>query len=192
MQYKDSKAFIPITLSMAIFPLLPFFSILLFALVIALENKVNSKTFKIFIFLISTFLGLINSTKIPESDLLSYINLFKDIPNYSFFEYIFLKGKEPIYFSLNYLLYYLTNGNTNIYLILSTIISYSFFLLALFKFHKHINSSNSLIVFSILTAAFLPQLFSLSAHLNRQFLATSIFLYALILQLFSRSCLKLT
>lgn len=93
-------------------------------------------------------------------------------------------GKEPVFFIFTYLMYYLTNGNVAIYLIISTVLAYTFFFTAIYKFFMIYTNNNSIIVFAILLAAFFPQLFSLSAHLNRQFIAASILLYALVMKLF--------
>ncbi len=176
----DAVSLIPLLL----FPVMPFVSLMLFLIFLLLKQYASVKSLFLFFVLLSIYLGLINATKAPESDLIHYISDFENIKYYSFFEYILDSGKEPVFYIFNYITYYLTNGNVSLYIIILTVTAYCFFFSAIYKFHKHIKSSNALLILSIIMAAFLPQLFSLSAHITRQFLASSVLLYAMVLQLF--------
>ena len=171
-------------ISLALFPLLPFFSVLVFAALLLYEQKTKPNTFYIFFFLLSLYLGLINATKVQDNDLENYYAVFSEVKFYSFFDYILAIGKEPVFFALNYIIYYLTGGNTQWYIIIISILPYNFFFIAIYKFFQKVNNQNSIIVFAIILAAFFPQLFSLSAQLIRQFLAASIIMYVLVSKIF--------
>lgn len=183
INYNTYISAVVIILSLLLYPLLPFWSIILLSAIFAVNSQYKERIFILYLFLLSLYLGLINATKIPESDLIGYIDIFEDVEYYSFRTYIFLAGKEPVFFLYNYIIYYLIGGNTSSYIIITTVIAYMFFFCAINKFLR-LYSKNSIIIFSIIIAAFFPQLFSLSAHLIRQFLAASILLYAIVLKLF--------
>ena len=183
INYNTYISAVVIILSLLLYPLLPFWSIILLSAIFAVNSQYKERIFILYLFLLSLYLGLINATKIPESDLIGYIDIFEDVEYYSFRTYIFLAGKEPVFFLYNYIIYYLIGGNTSSYIIITSVIAYMFFFCAINKFLR-LYSKNSIIIFSIIIAAFFPQLFSLSAHLIRQFLAASILLYAIVLKLF--------
>ena len=140
--------------------------------------KPTKVLYQIYFLLLAVYLGLINITKIPESDLINYYERFLMVKEYDFFSYILIMGKEPFFSIYNYLLYYLTNGNAQILILLSTAISYWFVLNAIFIYYKVLKANDSILMFAIVITVFFPQLFSLSAHLIRQFMAASILLYA--------------
>jgi hypothetical protein len=173
-----------IILCVLIFPLLPFVSVLLFTITIAGLPRISKFTFySLFIFL-SIYLGLINVTKVPESDLINYYEYFFLAEDFPFLTYILLVGKEPVFFIYNYVIFYLTNGSIHFYILISTIIAYTFFFSAILNFFQAIKASQKVVLSAVIFAAFFPQLFSLSAHLIRQFMAASILLYALVQKIF--------
>lgn len=181
VSFSDDKI---IFLSLFIYSISPFFSILIMALLIVSVQLKSDKIFLFFIVLLSLYLGLINSTKVPESDLVGYYDIYLLAKNYSLYDYLLLMNKEPFYFFLNYVLFYLFLGNKMLFMIGITMLSYCFYFFAIYKYMKCIGSDNHLIVFALMLAAFFPQLFSLSAHLIRQFLAASILMYAIVIRLF--------
>jgi hypothetical protein len=126
------------------------------------------------LFFLSLFLGLINSLKVPESDLINYISSFEVIAEFNFMEYIIISNKEFGFFTLNYILYYLTDGNFAIYMIIFTSLSYFILFFSLLKMHRALKLEAVSLLLSIGVAFLFPVLFSLSAHLMRQFLAASL------------------
>ena len=60
-----------------------------------------------------------------------------------------------------------------------SVISYSFFLAAIFNFSNWIGLNYRLSILSLIVAALFPQIFSFSAHLLRQFFSVSVGFYAL-------------
>ncbi len=170
----------PITLfSLPLFVVNPLVSLVLLFSLSFLRKPAKSNYYIIFS-LVSLYLGFINSTKIPESDLITYKYQFLDAGTEPFIKYIFSYGKEPVFYAINYLVYHLTSGNFELYLIFLTFISYQFLFVSIYIYYRKIGSSDNLILFSIALAALFPELFSLSAHLLRQFLATSLLIYYIV------------
>ena len=98
-----------------IFLLNPFLSVILCAASI-LVSKPRGNTMLYFWFAITAlWLGLLNITKEPESDQLMYLIYFNraaDLnPLDGILHYAGRSEKEPIYGLLNYLCYWLLNGN---------------------------------------------------------------------------------
>ena len=125
-----------------------------------------------------------NTTKLPESDLAIYLGQFNDVRHYSLLEYISFYQKEPAFYTFNYIMYYLTFGNYKVYILTLTVISYFALFMSLSIFYKHINPRNNQILFAIALAALFPQLFSLSSHLLRQFLASGLLMYYIVNKIF--------
>lgn len=134
--------------------------------------------------ILSALLGLINALKIPTSDLQNYLEMFRAVENNNFIEYIFSEGKEPIFFTLNYILFHLVNGSETAYIILFTFICYFILFFSIWKMHLYLRLGLFQFMLAIGVAFLFPNLFSLSAHLMRQFLAGSILLYVLVQYIF--------
>lgn len=168
--------FIPVLL----FFISPFFTVVLTSIFVVSVIKEREAFFKAFFFILALYLGFINATKVPESDLINYHNYFYDVKKYNFIEYTFLLGKEPVFFAINYILYYLLKGNVILYMVIITFVPYYIFFRAINLYFKRIRSSSHVILTAVFLVAFFPQLFSLSAHLIRQFFASAFLFYAII------------
>jgi len=168
---------------LAIFCIWPLLGVLISAVIILSGWSITKKQYYILFCLLALYLGLINSTKLVQNDLINYVSYFKEVPQHHFLRYIFVTRKEPIFFIYNYLCYYLTGGSIKLYLIITTFISYIFLFVAIYKYYNTIRNKPEIIIFAILIIAFFPQLFSLSAQVIRQFMAASIMVYAMVLKL---------
>lgn len=175
--YNNSSAQLLLLLT---FPFFPLFTILFCVLIILNNNDNQGNLIRLLIFLISVYLGLINTTKIYESDLVNYVSIYLDAGKYNIWDYAFIKGKEPVFFIYNYIFYYITGGNLKIYLFGTTFIEYMFYLNAIFIFLNSKTSMKNPVISGIIIGAFFPQIFSLSLHLIRQFLATAIMIYVIV------------
>ncbi|WP_200980052.1 EpsG family protein [Echinicola sp. 20G] len=122
----------------------------------------------------SAVLGVLNANKIPESDLYNYIENYRSIGGFGFLDYINHSLKEPAFFMYNYILHTVFAGNVKLYLIAHTTICYFLIGYAIIRCQEKLGFS-PLVLFAGFIAAFgFPNLFSLSAHLMRQFLAASL------------------
>lgn len=147
----------------------------MFLLCIA-TNTSNKYIYYSLYFLISIFFGLVNSTRIPESDLLQYENFFEDAGRFNFSTYIGIYGfREIAYFIFSYLSYYLLLGNFKLYLVLVSFIQYYLIFLSLHKLFK--DEPKLIILFAVIIQFLNASVFFPSVHLLRQMLAASIFMF---------------
>jgi len=135
--------------------------------------------FKIVIFFLCSLFGIINSTKLIESDLLLYEYDFNRSEGLNLFEYLILVKKDFLYYLLNFVFSNHISNSFKLFLFFVTFISYVIYFLTLLNFS--FDSSKVMVekYTLILIGMFMPLLFSLSGHLIRQFLAISIALMAL-------------
>lgn len=157
----------------------PFMSVLITFHLIYFEETNRTNLYILFAIL-ALFLGLINSTKILDSDLVNYYDQFKEAGESPFINYIFSQGKEPAFYMMNYITYIITMGNFRIYVIIITFISYYLLFISILKYNESIGFDKKQIIFAVTIAAFFPQMFSLSAHLIRQFLAASLMMFYIV------------
>lgn len=141
-----------------------------------MTNTINKNIYYSLYFLISIFFGLVNSTRIPESDLLYYKNIFEDAGRFNFSTYIGIYGfKEILYFIFSYLSYYILFGNFKLYIVLVTFIQYYLIFLLLHKLFK--DEPKLIILFAVIINFLNSSLFLPSVFLLRQMLAASIFMF---------------
>lgn len=159
----------------------PFLCILCFAVYLNYQKIIQTKLFYFFYFLLAIFLGFINMTKIPESDLAYHASGYTDARGVTIYQYLLsLKFKEFIFYAYNYIFYYLSGGSVKFWILTISFLGYFPFFIAIHRFQVKISAKPYYVIFAICLAAFFPQLFSLSAHLIRQFIAGSIALYFLV------------
>lgn len=172
-------------LSIALFLLNPFVGcLILLNYLFAVIKRNNTKLYTLLAIFLAIFLGLINTTKVPENDIVWHTQYFLKSADFSLFGYLVFVGKDPFFYIFNYIFYYLSNGNVSLWMFTFTFLSYILFFISILKFSKKVKFSNSQILLALVLAAFFPQLFSLSAHLIRQFVASAIFIYVAIDKIF--------
>jgi hypothetical protein len=132
------------------------------------------------VFLGSLYLGLVNITKIPESDLIQYLAAFNNAKILSLGVFLALYSREPLYYLVVYIMGNIDFLDSNYFILASTFIQYFVYLVAVLKLCLYINLSHRTIVAFIVILLFFPSLFSISAHLMRQFMASSICIYVLV------------
>ena len=155
----------------------PIFGLLVSYIGLIKSSKIKLRNLFLYYFLLAFYLGLINSTKIPENDLDYHANHYLMVSGFNLLEYLILIGKEPFFYIFNFIFYRISGGSVQLWVLTMSTFSYYLYFVALHKFHSRFNQSISFLLFSVSCAAFFPQLFSLSAHLLRQFPAGIIFIY---------------
>ena len=165
--------YIPVFLFI-ISPLLSFF----LAFIKVLYNN-SQRAFDVLLLLTCSILGLINSGKVIESDLILYSEQFEFSSQLTYFEYLIYNFKDPIYYSLNYFFYNLISTDFKLFLFFITFISYYFLLKASFNFARAVGLNYRFSIFVVILTALFPQIFSSSGHLLRQFLAVAFGYYCL-------------
>ena len=162
-----------------LFPILGIIIAALFAI------KAENRQLVLFlIVLLILYLSALNTTKVPASDMRVYLRMYDSVPQNGYHNTLMFlsKGsttKDVGYASLVYLLYYIFLGNHYLFIFTVSILTLSFFFVAIYKFGVKYEFPSYLIIAELLVIAFFTQYFSLTFHLVRQELATSIFFYAL-------------
>ncbi len=167
-----------------LFSLNPFFGVFALVNLLFIIKYKNDKFYNLLIIFLSILLSLINITKVPESDLLNHGLRYLQSGDFNFPAYLIHQRKEPIYYIFDYILYHLSNGSLNAWVISFTFFSYFFIFKSILLFFRKIKASRIQIILGLMIAAFFPLIFSLSAHLIRQFIASSIFIYFAVNKIF--------
>lgn len=163
----------------AFFPILtPLFMTLVF---ISLNYDLKSKVFMTLLFS-SCFFSIISLLKLPESDLVVYIEAISEISKYSFFDvldfnYVSLRDTELLF---NYYLWFLSTFDSAglIFKFTSSMIIYSIVGYCLVHNTWNHQKFSLLLVVSMLLFSLT---FSLTGHLIRQYIAASFLLLAITL-----------
>lgn len=165
-----------------VFLLNPLIGILL-SVSLAISGK-KTKLCLPLIILCSLYMGAISSTKVPWGDVIAYLDAFKNVPALGFEGSMRIwvdSGEihEPCYTLLYYSLYYLLFGKQFLFLAVVTSLSYLFTFLAAYRLSKEYKTPNYILVAGVLTLTFFTQYFTITGHLIRQMLATSLFFFVL-------------
>lgn len=146
----------------------------------------GKKEIFIFFFILASWLGFLNTTKMPASDQVAYLTLFLKADEFGFYNTVFNGinggGTEFLYGLYTWLSHYLWGGNGAIFFFVTTVIIYMLHFIATYKIYEKMNLPVSMLLCGILTLAFFSQYFNLTNHLVRQTLAASIAIYGLSLR----------
>lgn len=127
------------------------------------------------------FVSLYNATKIPENDLDWYVDYYLAADKMSFNNYLTMLdgGKERLYQVLVYGIHFIGGQNFHIYIFLISLISYICLLRTLYIMKEQLKLSNGAFVGAIGFLCFFPYTFTMSVHIVRQFLASSLIIWLL-------------
>lgn len=163
--------------------------LILLTFILSRINNKNKKIIYLFFFLLSLYLGLINSSKIPVTDQLMYYEAYNMVPQRNILENLMgiygdreLTPKEMGFGLLNLIGYYITMGNYPLFITLFTVLLYMLYFDAIYKwfYYIHVQQPVFYIISAILILAFFIQFFNLTIHLQRQMLATAVVVHAII------------
>lgn len=170
---------------MMVFAILPLLGVV-FSLGWALSSNNKERVWP-FMLLLAFYLCAINSTKTPENDMVRYLEMFSEAPKNGLENTIKFWGtenlKEIVYGTFVYYSYFILNGSKGLFIAVVTFLTYFFLFRAIYIIDSKDKRSNYILVAAVISVAFFSQYFTLTAHLIRQILATSIFLYALALRI---------
>lgn len=144
------------------------------------DYKQNKYGIYLLIWMLAIYMAFINTTKIPISDMLEYQKVFFQAKECGIVDYIQQNGKEPIFYALTYICYYLFGGNWNLYVMFLTLLYYLIINYSIVLFGKKCSCSSLSIVIALIVGAFFFQIFIMTGHLIRQCLAEAFFIYFLI------------
>ncbi len=121
--------------------------------------------------LAAAYLGLINTTKLPDSDLVRYLEWFEIAGKSGFIEYIALYSREPVFYAWVWIISAVFGGDSHFFIFLSTWAPYSIFSYSIVIVCRRYDVDARVAAILVMLFLFLPPLFSISAHLIRQFMA---------------------
>lgn len=165
------------------FIVLPFFlSLLILFCAISFNQLKKLQIEKVAANTIAAYLALINSTKIPASDMVNYLARFEEVPEATLLNYLFGgdESKEPFYSLLNYVGYYFTFGSFQFFIFLVSFMIFSLQFSALRRYCWYYNVSSQRFFLCCLSLGMFNSYFSLTGHLIRQCLALSVLMYILV------------
>lgn len=140
---------------------------------------------KFYCIALGVFLGAVNASKMPENDLVWYYEGFLDAGKFGLLEYISTfgingQGRELAFPLFNYLIYQMVGPNTQFYILIITTLYYGLINLSIFKLCKSLNQPPLVIATAVFLFAIAPNIFSLSAVILRQNLATALIIYIIV------------
>lgn len=168
---------------MLVFMLNPIMCIIALFTYITIEKQYRRMLFP-FCLLSILFLCFLNIVKIPASDQIYYNQLYESAGRISFFKYLFIWGKEPVFTLINWILYHTLQGSVTLYSFMLTLLSYSLLLFSVYRFCKANKYSYEILYLTLIAMLFIPYIYTQSLHAIRQFLANTLLIYILIEHIF--------
>ena len=166
-----------------LFCLNPFLGTLSLLIVKMMINKRDTNSdFLVFLF-ITLFVCLLQYTRIWNPNLQSdwyggaYWGLFLKVPNTSFVEYTIGAYKEPVWNLLNYIGYYITCGNYQIFSGAVAITTNGLLAYSIYRYWKYANLPSVTLISMLSLLLFFSEYFGTINNLLRQFFAVSIVIY---------------
>ena len=140
-----------------------------------MQVRRNSKP--LLFFTISILLGILSSSKIPESDLLLYNEIYDKSASHNIIDYVVrnmtLYGIEPLYSLSNYFVLKFLRIEFSKFLFLFTFFIYFLLGKSLIK----ISRDNTSLIIAMCLIFYSENFFSLSTHLLRQFISITLAIY---------------
>jgi len=156
-----------------------------FLVVVSLIERVKSPGFIYMIaFFGSCYLGLVNVTKFPDGDLVKYLEWYASAQEFSLPAFLAIFSREPAYYIYLHTIANLPFASERFFVFASTVVGYLIFMFAVIRASLSLRLSVRVVVCIAVALMFFAPLFSLSAHLMRQFIAAS-----LVILFFSESLL---
>lgn len=184
----SSREHIRIILGVLLFLINPFIATISLVISLFFISRIRLSGYLSFVtIIIAFFFSIINMTKIPENDLLYHGQQYLLAGDFSYLIYLLYIGKEPIYYTFNYIIYSISNGGIKVWIFSYSFISFYLFFKSINIFYRKNRANSYQIALALVLAAFFPQLFSLSAHLIRQFIAASLFIYFTVDKIFYKN-----
>ena len=171
----------------------PFLVCIAFFFLILIKSENTDRSWIAVVVCSSILIGAINTVKVPENDLETYLDLYhlsKDMP---LSQYIWVGStaggvesvKEPFYPVVVWILNRLCFDNEQLFKFVFTFINYSLLNTSILIVGKQNKIELKYILFGMFLMTFIPFIFTLSLHAMRQFIAGAFFMIILSLRCFS-------
>ncbi len=173
-----------------VFLIMPIFGIIYSTIIVFLDRTHNKKDLFFLFILLSLYMGGINATKIPASDQIQYMNAYLQVPHQSFIESLTNIYGDPTrstYKEMGYGLFYFFGycvrlGNYNLFNLEFSVFLYMLMMVSIYKFFSilKVRPLTSYVVSAVFILCFFSQYFNLTIHLQRQMIAVSVMLWAIV------------
>ena len=149
------------------------------------NNVLHYKLLVFYIFMCSAVLGLINITKVPENDLIWYMEHFHESGTtnlLNFMKYSLSTAssgawKEPAYSLLVWVANPICRDNGAAFKFMITLLNYLLLNYSVLLFAKRFELPTKCVIISVVAMSFIPYIFTMSLHLIRQFSANSLLIF---------------
>ena len=168
--------------------------LLLFAIIEKNHNITrNNYVLYLVIFFFSFLVSLINAFKIPENDLIWYLQSYMLSGQLNLKDYVEIGAdaifrptwKDPFFSTIVWCLNRLLNGNEMLFKFAISFMDYSILTLAFYLYwKKHFNRSLIIYLSGVIFLCSFPLIFTMSLHLLRQFMSSCLMMFALVLACF--------
>lgn len=162
----------------------PFLALSLLVVVSLIEGEKSPGIVYIIAFFGACYLGLVNITKFPDSDFAKYLEWYASAQDFSLPAFLAIFSREPVYWIYLHTIANLPFASEQLFVFASTVVSYLIFIFAVIRVSLSLRLSIRVVTCIAVALMFFAPLFSLSAHLMRQFIAAS-----LVILFFSESLL---
>lgn len=152
----------------------PFFAFTLLVIVGLTMGKRAPEIIYLIVFFGACYLGLVNVTKFPDGDLAKYLEWYASAQDFSLPAFLAIYSREPVYWICLHSIANLPFESEKLFVFASTVISYLIFIFAVVRLSLGLRLNAKVITGLIVVLMFFAPLFSLSAHLMRQFIAASL------------------
>lgn len=123
----------------------------------------------------SSYLGLLNTTKEMAGDIIAYKDYFFSVPNFkNILTFLLSFGKEPLYYGYTYVSYYIFGGSWKLFIFSITVINYMLLSYGIVTTAKVIKADARNTITTLFFMFLFFQEFASSGHMIRQCLAQSI------------------
>ncbi|MDH6342252.1 hypothetical protein M2480_001570 [Parabacteroides sp. PFB2-12] len=123
----------------------------------------------------SSYLGLLNTTKEMAGDIAAYQDYFFSVPNFkNILTFLLSFGKEPLYYGYTYVSYYIFGGSWKLFVFSITVINYMLLSYGIVTTAKVIKADARNTITTLFFMFLFFQEFASSGHMIRQCLAQSI------------------
>jgi hypothetical protein len=170
----DNKYYIIVAMIYLINPLLGIFC---FSYFLIAKKPANKGGYYLFFLLFSIFLGLINTTKKLESDILQYSYDFYMVKNTNFLDYLGYFAKEPLFYAITYCVHILFFGSFKAYIVVLTIACYMPIFVSIYKYWIHMDYGCYLVVLITLFFGLYQEYFIWTSQVIRQCIAGAFLIY---------------
>lgn len=120
------------------------------------------------------YLGLVNATKFPDGDYAKYLEWYASAQDFSLPAFLAIYSREPVYWVYLHTIANLPFTSEQLFVFASTVVSYLIFIIAVVRLSLGLSLNARVITALVVALMFFAPLFSLSAHLMRQFAAASL------------------